>query len=128
MDSAITLGTILAPGNDMSRWKVKEGAEIIGYVSDVKRGGIESTNCHARDDLDRDTHIQLVLDPMQPRGRSLLMIVEVTPRWRYLRNQRGVGWSTRALRDRFLRRCVRVRGLNAALALGLFQNVIGVFS
>ena len=29
----------VAPGNDISRWKVKEGTESIGYVSDVKRGG-----------------------------------------------------------------------------------------
>jgi hypothetical protein len=110
MDSAITLEAILAPGNDISRWKVKEGAEIIGYVSDVKRGGIESTNCHARDDADRDTHIELVLDPMQPRGSFLPMIVEVTPRWRYLMSQRGIDWTTRGLRDRFLGRWVKVRG------------------
>ena len=109
MDSAITLEAIPAPGNDISRWKVKEGAEIIGYVSDVKRGGVEATNCHARDDADRDTHIELVLDPMHS-GTSLPMIVEVTPRWRYLMNQRGVDWSTRALRDRFLGRWVKVRG------------------
>jgi hypothetical protein len=110
MDSRIRLAAILAPGNDISRWKVKEGAEIIGYVSDVKRGGIESTNCHARDDADRDTHIELVLDPMQPRGSSLPMIVEVTPRWRYLMSQRGIDWTTRGLRDRFLGRWVKVRG------------------
>ena len=92
MDSAITLAAILAPGNDISRWKVKEGAEIIGYASDVKRGGIEATNCHARDDPDCDTHIELVLDPMH--SSTLPIIVEVTPRWRYLMNQRGVDWST----------------------------------
>src|SRR5262249_21729839 len=44
IDSRITLAAILARGNDISRWKVKEGAEIVGYVSDVKRGGIEGTN------------------------------------------------------------------------------------
>ena len=38
------------------------------------------------------------------------MIVEVTPRWRYIMNQRGVAWSTRSLRDRFLGRWVRVSG------------------
>ena len=31
---------------------------------DVKVGGIESTNCHARAVDQRDTHIELVLDPM----------------------------------------------------------------
>jgi hypothetical protein len=109
MNSAVTLEAIFAPGNDISRWKVKEGAEIIGYVSNVKRGGIEATNCHARADADRDTHIELVLDPMHS-GRSLPMIVEVTPRSRYLMNQRGIDWSTRALRDKFLGRWVKIRG------------------
>jgi hypothetical protein len=109
VDPRITLEAILAPGNDISRWKVKEGAEIVAYVSDVKRGDVESTNCYARDDPDRDTHIELVLDPMHS-GNSLPMIVEVTPRWRYLMNQSGVDWSTRALRDRFLGRWVKVRG------------------
>lgn len=109
IDSAITLDGILAPGNDISRWKVKEGAEIIGYVWDVKRGGIESTNCRARDDAGRDSHIELVLDPMHSDS-SARMIVEVTPRWRYIMGERGTDWSTRALRDQFLGRWVRVRG------------------
>src|SRR5215472_13492340 len=91
IDSRITLAAILVPGNDISRWKVKEGAEIVGYVWDVKRGGIETTNCHARDDLDRDTHIELVFDPMSGNAsRSSRMIVEVTPRWRYLMGERGM--------------------------------------
>jgi len=107
--SRITFEAILAPGNDISRWKVKEGAEITGYVWDVKRGGIESTNCHARDDPDRDTHIELVLDPMHSGG-SGRMIVEVTPRWRYIMGERGTDWSTRALRHQFLGRWVKVRG------------------
>jgi hypothetical protein len=108
IDPRITLEGILAPGNDVSRWKVKQGAEIVD-VWDVKRGGIESVNCHARDDAERDTHIELVLDPMNG-GPSRRRIVEVTPRWRYIMNKRGVDWSTRALRDRFLGRWVKVRG------------------
>ena len=109
IDSRITLAAILAPGNDISRWKVKEGAEIVGYVRDVKHGGIESTNCRARDDADRDTHIELVLDPMHSDS-SARMIVEVTPRWRYMMRERGADWSTRALRDQFLGRWVKVHG------------------
>lgn len=109
IDSTITLAAILARGNDISRWKVKEGAEIVGYVWDVKPGGIESTNCRARDDADRDTHIELVLDPMHSDS-SARMIVEVTPRWRYMMRERGADWSTRALRDQFLGRWARVRG------------------
>jgi hypothetical protein len=109
IDSRITLAAILAPGNDVSRWKVKEGAEIVGYVWDVKRGGIETTNCRARDDADRDTHIELVLDPMHSDA-SARMIVEVTPRWRYIMREQGDDWSTRALRDQFLGRWVKVGG------------------
>jgi hypothetical protein len=109
IDSRITLAAILAPGSDISRWKVKEGAEITGYVWDVKRGGVEGTNCHARDDAHRDTHIELVLDPMHSDS-SARMIVEVTPRWRYIMRERDTDWSTRGLRDRFLGRWVKVRG------------------
>jgi hypothetical protein len=88
IDPAITLTAILAPGGDTGRWKVKQGAEIIGYVSDVKVGGIESTNCHARASEQRDTHIELVLDPMagSPTQR---VIVEVTPRWRAIMSAQG---------------------------------------
>ena len=75
----------------------------------MKRGGIEGTNCHARDDLDRDTHIELVLDPMHSDS-SARVIVEVTPRWRYIMRERDTDWSTRALRDQFRGRWVRVRG------------------
>jgi hypothetical protein len=75
----------------------------------VKRGGVESTNCRARDDLDRDTHIELVLDPMHSDS-SARMIVELTPRWRYVMRERGTDWSTPALRDQFLGRWVIVRG------------------
>ena len=109
VDPAITLPATLAPGRDTGRWKVKQGAEIIGYVSDVKVGGIESTNCHAHAAEQRDTHIELVLDPMaaSPTQR---VIVEVTPRWRAIMAAQGVDWSTRALRDKLLGRWIKVRG------------------
>ena len=109
IDPAITLAAILAPGRDTGRWKVKQGAEIVGYVSDVKVGGIESTNCHAPSANERDTHIELVLDPMvgSPTQR---VIVEVTPRWRAIMAAQEVDWSTRALRDRLLGRWIKVRG------------------
>jgi hypothetical protein len=109
IDPAVTLAAILAPGRDTGRWKVKQGAEIVGYVFDVKVGGIESTNCHARSANERDTHIELVLDPMagSPTQR---VIVEVTPRWRAIMAAQGVDWSTRALRDRLLGRWMNVKG------------------
>jgi hypothetical protein len=108
VDSAITLAAILAPGRDTGRWKVKQGAEIVGYASDVKIGGIESTNCRARSANERDTHIELVLDPMAG-SPSQRVIMEVTPRWRAIMAAQGVDWSTRALRDRLL--CwIKVKG------------------
>jgi len=109
IDPVITLAAMLAPYNDTERWKVKQAAEITGYVFDVKVGGIESTNCHASGVEQRDTHIELVLDPMagSPTQR---VIVEVTPRWRAIMGAQGVDWSTRILRDRLLGRWIRVRG------------------
>jgi hypothetical protein len=41
---------------------------------------------------------------------SARMIVEVTPRWRYIMRERGTDWSIRAVRDHFLGRWVKVRG------------------
>jgi hypothetical protein len=78
IDPAITLAFMLAPGRDTRRWKVKQGAKIIGYVSDVKVGRIESTNCHARAAERREAHIELVIDPLagSPTQR---VVVEVTP-------------------------------------------------
>jgi hypothetical protein len=109
IDPAITLAAMLAPGRDTGRWKVMQGAEIVGYVFDVKVGGIESTNCRAHAAEQRDTHIELVLDPMagSPTQR---VIVEVTPRWRAIMAAQGADWSTRALRDRLLGRWIKVRG------------------
>jgi hypothetical protein len=109
IDSKISLAAILAPGYDIARWKVKEGATITGYVYDVKPGGIETVNCHARDWADRDTHIELVLDPMNS-GATQRMIVEVTPRWRAMMAAKGVDWSTRTLRDQLLGRWVKITG------------------
>lgn len=105
----VTLAAVLAPGNDIGRWKVRYGAEVTGYVDDVKVGGIETVNCHAHTPQYRDTHIELVLDPMDS-GAVQRVIVEVTPRWRAMMAEKGVDWSTRALRDRFLGRWVKVTG------------------
>jgi len=109
INPSVTLAAMLAPGNDIGRWKVRYGAAITGYVYDVKVGGIETVNCGARDPRDRDTHIELVLAPMDS-GATRRVIVEVTPRWRAIVAARGVDWSTRALRDRFLGRWVKVTG------------------
>lgn len=108
LDSSVTLAALLKPGNDRSRWNEHRGASIVGYVLDVKPGGMETTNCHARDPQYKDTHISLVLDPM--KTGALPVIVEVTPRWRATMPSHGEDWATRTLRQQLLGRWVRVTG------------------
>jgi hypothetical protein len=109
IDPRLTLAAMLEPGDDRARWNDHRAAEITGYVWDVKVGGVETVNCRAADPPDRDTHIELVLDPMNS-SEDHRVIVEVTPRSRALAEQRGEDWSTPALRDHFHGRWVRVRG------------------
>lgn len=109
LDPRATLAALLAPGDDRGRWNAHRGAAVVGYVHDVKPGGIETANCRARDVPSRDTHIELVLDPMHPDA-SRRVVVEVTPRWRARVAAQGVDWSTPALRRQILGRWVRVTG------------------
>jgi hypothetical protein len=109
IDPGVTLAAMLEPGEDTARWNDRHAAEITGYVWDVKIGGVETVNCHATDPQGRDTHIELVLDPMNS-AEIRRVIVEVTPRWRSIVEQRGEDWSTSALRDHLQGRWVRVRG------------------
>jgi len=109
IDPRATLAAMLEPGDDRVRWNDHHAAEITGYVWEVKVGGVETVNCHAADPPERDTHIELVLDPMNGQ-EDRRVIVEVTPRSRTLAGQRGEDWSTPALRDHFHGRWVRVRG------------------
>lgn len=109
IDPRVTLAALLEPGDDMKRWDSSRAANVTGYVHDVKVGGIESTNCHARDAANRDTHIELVLDPVQT-GKTYRVIVEITPRWREMMSEEGVDWTTKGLHKTLLGRWVRVAG------------------
>lgn len=105
----VSLGDILEPGDDGKRFTNSAAAQIVGYVRDVKIGGIESCNCNARDARYRDTHIVLVTDPKEKKA-SRTVIAEVTPRWREVMRKRGIDWSTEGLRKALLHKWVRVRG------------------
>ena len=105
----ISLAKILEPGDDHDRWSNDKAARIKGYVYDVKSGGIETCNCKEREEQDKDTHIEIVIDPMQ-NGKTQRMVVEVTPRMRDIMQHNGEDWSTRAIRDRYLGRWVEVEG------------------
>jgi hypothetical protein len=108
-DTTITLKKILTPGNDEARWNVLKAAKITGYVYDVKPGGIETCNCKEKEIGDRDTHIELVIDPMS-NGKIQRVIVEVTPRIRELMKSKGENWNTKKLRDDLLGRWVTFEG------------------
>jgi len=105
----ITLQKLLNPGNDANRWNTYQAAEITGYIYDVKPGGVETCNCKTKDIEKRDTHIEMVLNPMQS-GSTQRVIVEVTPRFRKLMSDKNINWTTRGIRDAFLGRWVKVQG------------------
>lgn len=109
-DRTASLATMLQPGNDEMRWDTHKAAQLVGYVADVKMGGVETVNCHARSAHGRDTHIDLTLSPADAYNESKHVIVEVTPRWRSAMAAKGIDWETDTLRERLLGRCVRVSG------------------
>jgi len=109
MNTEITLGDILAPGNDLNRWKESQGATVTGYVIDVKPGGPETVNCHATDPPHVDTHIELALNPGDSQGITH-MIVEVTPRGRAIMASKGKNWSTANLRRTLMGHKIAVTG------------------
>jgi hypothetical protein len=80
----------------------------VGYVRDVKVGGVETVNCGARTPDHRDTHIELVADSLD--GGELPLIVEATPWWRRHAASAGMDWSTDSLRATVRGRWVRVTG------------------
>ncbi|MBL0123667.1 MAG: hypothetical protein IPP88_13390 [Betaproteobacteria bacterium] len=108
-DVSVTLEQLLAPGDDEERWDESRAADIVGFVHEVKPGGLETTNCKAPDQLDRDTHIELVL-AVDDNGPTRRVVVEVTPRWRDTMRSRGVDWSTASLRASIKNKWIRVKG------------------
>ena len=109
IDHAITLGAIVAPGQDKSRFTSQQGAIAEGYVDTVYVGGVESANCEAKNPAGRDTHIEISLDPQHSRPDQRV-IVEVTPRWRSKMHAQGKDWSTAALQASLTRHRIRVTG------------------
>ncbi len=108
-DQSITLKKLLEVGDDTKRWNHLKAAKITGYVYDVKPGGVETCNCKTKVLDERDTHIELLADPMNDK-KMLRMIVEVTPHMRKLMEKSGEGWSTKTLRDKLLGRWVSFSG------------------
>ena len=101
---------MLRPGDDRNRWDDHKAGQLVGYVADVKMGGVETVNCHARSIHGRDTHIDLTLSAAAAYDETKHVIVEVTPRWRTAMAAKGIDWETDTLREKPLGRCVKVTG------------------
>jgi hypothetical protein len=109
IDHSTTLDAILAPGNDKSRWSSTSGAEVTGFVLDVKPGGGETCNCGKTDPVHTDAHIELVLHSTDTAGTQSV-VVEVTPRLRAIMGTSGTDWSTKTLRKQLRGEWIKVQG------------------
>ena len=106
IDPRVTLDTMLAPGDDRTRWQDARAGSIEGFVIRVHDAGAESANCFSP--TRRDAHIEIARRvDAPPRER---VVVEVTPRLRDLARQRGLDWSTDALANAITGRRVRIEG------------------
>jgi hypothetical protein len=108
IDPGVSLAAMLAPGDDLDRFDQKKAATITGYVVNVKAGGTESCNCHAKSPGDCDTHIELALSKNAPETQRV--IVEVTPRLRILKKEESINWTTPALEKTIKGHWVQVTG------------------
>lgn len=109
IDSAVTLAKMLKIGDDQDRWDEDKGAEIVGYVYEVKPGGAETCNCGETDKAFIDTHIEIV-PAVNLNDKTHRVIIEVTPRMRAKMEEQGVDWSTDTLKATIKHKWVRVRG------------------
>jgi len=109
IDHSITLRALLARGIDTTRWNSTSGAEITGFVLDVKPGGGETCNCGKTDAVHADSHIELVLHQTDT-AMTQSVVVEVTPRLRSIMGASGTDWATKTLRKQFRHKWVQVSG------------------
>ncbi|HEX8087944.1 MAG TPA: hypothetical protein VF762_03780 [Blastocatellia bacterium] len=105
-DYAVTLASLLQPGEDRARWAASRAAAVQGYVVAVREGSVESTNCYSP--MQRDTHIELALRPDAPARERV--ILEVTPRMRGRAKGQGRDWSTAALAGELVGHWCRFEG------------------
>lgn len=106
IDPRVSLGGLLAPGHDRTRWQETSAAVIEGYVIRVHDAGPESANCFAASRLDAHIEVGMTGDAA-PRQR---VIVEVTPPMRAWAEQHGQDWSTATLQRKLTGRLVRFEG------------------
>lgn len=73
----IKITKFLAPGNDRTRFASSTYASVVGYIYDVKYGGAETCNCHAKDKSQLDIHIELT-ENLTKSPEPAFIIAEVT--------------------------------------------------
>jgi len=105
-DPRVTLGAMLAPGEDRRRWQPTRAGAIEGFIVRVHDAGPESANCLSGTRL--DAHIEVARRPDAPPNERV--IVEVTPPMRDWATRRGVDWSTATLRSQLTGRRARIEG------------------
>lgn len=91
------------------KFSSSKAVEVTGYVYNVKVGGIETCNCKTKDQLFRDTHIELTLNDKQT-GPENRFIVEVTPRIRQIMANKGIDWTTATLKKTLKGHMVKIQG------------------
>ncbi len=108
-DDTADVNAMVAPGDDSQRWQDDTAAEIVAYVLEVHDGGPTSANCHSSDPADQDTVLDLSAGP-NVFDDAHRMIAVITPRWRRLMARHRIDWSTRAIRAKYLKQYVTIRG------------------
>jgi hypothetical protein len=103
LNATVTLTAMLAPGKDHDRFNEGQSASITGFILKVKDGGPETANCHAKDEMHKDTHIVVGRKGDPP---NMGVVVEVTPRMKALHPD----WTTSILRSRYLGKLVTFSG------------------
>lgn len=105
-DPSVTLGALIRPGHDVTRWSASRAARLEGYVVAVHEAGIELANCLSLSR--RDVHVELALRPdAPPRER---VVLEVTPRMQDWARTQGLDWSAASVRQQLLGRRARLAG------------------
>lgn len=97
VDQRVTLATLLAPGNDESRFDATKAATIVGFITDVKLSGPNSANFKSTRAEERDITIHLAATRDAARNQQVFVVV--TPRLRQQMQASGVDWTLRTLRS-----------------------------
>jgi len=107
-DKKINLGD-LAKSDDPNEFNPDKAVVVTGYVYDVKVGGVETCNCKTKEAAFRDTHIELTVAENKT-GPEHRVIAEVTPRIRAIMEDKGLDWSTKALKKSIKGHWVKIAG------------------